>query len=136
MIHSPIKFIKSLEKIEDDLWLYTPGKHNAVSLRMWIKHEPYLDGVKCRIYKQHPSEQPLAEVFTDCMTMYEACTEILKWFWDITDYENDPARLSRLKDDYSNGIGSIPEFVINPKSSDVLRKAEMQAKQSSQLSTI
>ena len=118
---SPIKFIKSLKKVEDNLWLYTPGMYNNA-----------LTGCGsgstskniCRVHTRYTPDDIEADVLTDSHGLYEACTDILQWFWNITDYENDPARLAHLEDCRANGIGPIPEFVIHPKYTDVWRAAE------------
>jgi len=128
MTHSPIKFIKCLEKLTPELWLYTPGEHTnpdggTSRYRMWIK---FIPSHGWRVYKADPLLIKGAEVFTDCHSLYGACTDILKWFWEMTDYQNDPARLAALDKGYAEGIGPIPEFVIHPKYSGVLRAADMQ----------
>ena len=119
---SPIKFIKSLEKVEDHLWLYTPGMYNDALYRMWIRFDPSKN--ICRVHTRYTPADSEADVLTDSCGLYEACTDILQWFWNITDYENDPARLAHLEDCRANGIGPIPEFVIHPKYTDVWRAAE------------
>ena len=119
---SPIKFIKSLEKVDDHVWLYTPGTYNDALHRMWIRFDPSRN--LCRVHTRYPSDDIEADVLTDSYGLYEACTDILQWFWGVTDYENDPARLACLKECYANGIGPMPEFVIHPKYTDVWRAAE------------
>ena len=138
MTHSSIKFIKSLEKVGDDTWLYTPGKYKTALYRMWIKAHPFLGGKCCRIHTQPPTDDynTEANVFTDSRSIYDACTDILKWFWDLTDYQNDPSRLAALDENYAKGIGPIPEFVIHPKYSDILSAADMQLKERETISEL
>ena len=57
------------------------------------------------------------------MASMEACTDILQWFWNITDYENDPTRLAHLEDCRANGIGPILNSLFTPNT-DVWRAAE------------
>ena len=119
---SPIKFIKALKKVEDNLWLYTPGMYNNALYGMWIRFDPSKN--ICRVHTRYTPDDSEADVLTDSHGLYEACTDILQWFWHITDYENDPARLACLKECHANGIGPMPEFVIHPKYTDVWRAAE------------
>ena len=119
---SPIKFIKSLEKVDDHVWLYTPGKYNDALHRMWIRFDPSKN--ICRVHTRYPFDGIEAVVMKDSYDLYQACTDILQWFWSVTDYENDPARLACLKECHANGIGPMPEFVIHPKYTDVWRAAE------------
>ena len=127
MTHS-IHFIKSLEKISDDTWLYTPGEYTndgvVTRYKMWIRFDQ--DQNICRVHTCQPTDDMEANVLTDSYGIYQACTDILKWFHHITDYENDPARLAELEDCYAKGFGPIPEFVIHPKYTDVWRAAERQ----------
>ena len=137
MTYSPIKFIKSLEKLTDGLWLYTPGEYtnndgDVSRYKLWIKRHP--GGGGCRVYTNYPTDLE-TNVFTDCHTIYHACTDILQWFWDLTDYQNDPARLAKLDDCYAKGISPIPEFVIHPKSSDTWFAAEKQLKEPESVAT-
>lgn len=118
---STIKFIKSLEKVDDHVWLYTPGKHNNALHRMWIRFEPSLN--LCRVHTRYPSDDTEADVFTDSHGIYNACRDILEWFHFITDYENDPTRLAHIEDCRAKGFGPIPEFVIHPKYTDVWQAA-------------
>jgi len=130
---SKIKFIKSLKKISDDVWLYTPGAlvmadGSLNEHRKWIQLCP----VGWSVHQSnprtiHPSEvDDAGRVY---LNLYEACTGILQWFWDLSDYKNDPERLARLEDQIANTGGPIPELVISFKSNDVYRAAEQQAKQ-------
>ena len=119
---SPIKFIKALKKVEDNLWLYTPGMYNNALYRMWIRFDPSKN--ICRVHTRYTPADSEADVLTDSYGLYEACTDILQWFWGVTDYENDPARLACVKECHANGIGPMPEFVIHPKYTDVWRAAE------------
>ena len=135
MTYSPIKFIKSLEKLTDGLWLYTPGEYtnndgDVSRYKLWIKRHP--GGGRCVVYTHYPTDLEMnvsIDNKTDYHTIFDACTYILRWFMNMTDYENDPARLAELDDCYAKGIGPIPEFVIHPKYTDVLRAAEMQLKE-------
>ena len=88
---SPIKFIKSLKKVEDNLWLYTPGMYNNALYGMWIRFDPSKN--ICRVHTRYTPDDIEADVLTDYMASM-TCTDILQWFWNITDYENDPARLA------------------------------------------
>ncbi|MAP42214.1 MAG: hypothetical protein CL981_00550 [Euryarchaeota archaeon] len=119
---SPIKFIKSLKKVEDYLWVYTPGMYNDALYRMWIRFDPSKN--ICRVHTRYTPDDIEADVLTDSYGIYQACTDILQWFWGVTDYENDPARLASLEDCRASGIGAMPEFVIHPKYTDVWRDAE------------
>ena len=135
MTYSPIKFIKSLEKLTDGLWLYTPGEYTnndgGVSrYKLWIKRNP--EGGSCRVYGHYPTDLEMNLIIgndTDYSTIFDACAKILRWFMNMTDYENDPARLAELDDCYAKGIWPIPEFVINPGYGDTWFAAEKQLKE-------
>ena len=140
---SKIKFIKSLEKVSDDVWLYTPGAlvmadGTLNEHRKWIKFirnaniwpSGELQDIWV-VYQSNPLTDPPSSngpMKKGHLNLYEACTKILKWFWDLSDYQNDPERLSRLDEDRAKGIGPVPELVINFKSTDVYQAAEQQAK--------
>ena len=129
---SKIKFIKSLEKVSDDVWLYTPGALVMADGRLnehrkWIQ----LCSVGWSVHQSnprtiHPSEvDDAGRVYPN---LYEACTGILQWFWELCDYKNDPERLARLEEDRAKGVGPIPELVISFQSGEIFRAAEQQFK--------